>query len=55
MNVVTLNRAVAMAMVHGPEHGLALVERIATDQRLARTHRIDAVRAHLHERAGRTE
>jgi len=52
--VVTLNRAVAVAMVHGPEHGLAVVERIATDPRLDRTHRIDAVRAHLHERAGRT-
>jgi predicted RNA polymerase sigma factor len=53
--VVTLNRAVAVAMVHGPEHGLALVEGIATDPRVTRTHRVESVRAHLHEHAGRPE
>jgi predicted RNA polymerase sigma factor len=50
--IVALNRAVAAAMVHGPAHGLALLEQLAADPRLAGQHRLDAVRAHLHERAG---
>ena len=50
--MVTLNRAVAIAMVHGPEAGLAVLEPLAGDDRLARHHRLDAVRAHLHEMAG---
>jgi RNA polymerase sigma factor (sigma-70 family) len=50
--VVTLNRAVAVAMVRGPDAGLALVDALADDERLARSHRIDAVRAHLLEMAG---
>ena len=53
--MVTLNRAVAVAMVHGPEAGLALLEPLATDRRLKENHRLDAVRAHLHERAGDVE
>ncbi|MBY8850637.1 sigma-70 family RNA polymerase sigma factor [Saccharothrix sp. MB29] len=48
--VVTLNRAVAVAMVHGPAAGLALVDTL--DDRLPGHHRLDAVRAHLHEMAG---
>ncbi|MBM7773426.1 RNA polymerase sigma factor (sigma-70 family) [Actinokineospora baliensis] len=48
--VVTLNRAVATAMVHGPTAGLALTERVA--ERLATNHRLAAVRAHLWELAG---
>jgi len=48
--MVTLNRAIATAMVHGPEAGLLLLETLA--KRLAGNHRYDAVRAHLHEMAG---
>ncbi|MEV7883516.1 RNA polymerase sigma factor [Streptomyces sp. NPDC002817] len=46
--VELLNRAVAVAMVHGPEAGLAEVD--ALEGELG--HRRDAVRAHLLERAG---
>ncbi|MER6617081.1 RNA polymerase sigma factor [Streptomyces xantholiticus] len=45
-----LGRAVATAMVHGPRAGLAEVARL--EDRLAGNHRLDAVRAHLLERAG---
>ncbi|MFJ6943195.1 RNA polymerase sigma factor [Streptomyces wuyuanensis] len=45
-----LGRAVALAMVAGPEAGLA--ELGALEGRLAGHHRLDAVRAHLLERAG---
>ena len=42
-----------MAMVEGPAAGLALVaNRSTTDDRIAGHFRIDAVRGHLHERAG---
>ncbi|GAA4204755.1 RNA polymerase sigma factor [Actinocatenispora rupis] len=50
--VVTLNRAVAAAMVHGPAVGLALLDGLADDPRMARHHRLPAVRAHLAELAG---
>ena len=50
--VVALNRAVAVAMVHGPQAGLDLIADLARDRRLTAGHRIYAVRAHLHERAG---
>jgi RNA polymerase sigma factor (sigma-70 family) len=50
--VVTLSRAVAVAMVHGPTAGLAALGTLADDDRLAQTHRLEAVRAHLLERAG---
>jgi RNA polymerase sigma factor (sigma-70 family) len=50
--VVTLNRAVAVAMVHGPRAGLALLGTLDDDERLAHTHRLDAVRGHLLELAG---
>jgi predicted RNA polymerase sigma factor len=50
--MVALNRAIAAAMVHGPRVGLELVGELANDPRLAGTHRIDAVRAHLLEMAG---
>jgi RNA polymerase sigma factor (sigma-70 family) len=53
--VVTLNRAVAAAMVHGPDVGLALLQPLDGDERLAREHRLDAVRAHLFEMAGEHE
>ncbi|WP_280250758.1 RNA polymerase sigma factor, partial [Nocardia abscessus] len=48
--MVTLNRAVATAMVAGPQAGLALAGTL--DAHLANTHRLDAVRGHLHEMAG---
>jgi RNA polymerase sigma factor (sigma-70 family) len=50
--MVTLNRAVAVAMVHGPRAGLELVAALAADGRLARHHRLLATRAHLLELAG---
>ena len=50
--VVTLSRAVALAMVHGPKAGLALLGTLDSDERMAHTHRLEAVRAHLLERAG---
>lgn len=50
--VVTLNRAVALAMVHGPRAGLSLLGTLDADERMARTHRLEAVRAHLLELAG---
>jgi len=50
--VVTLSRAVALAMVHGPTAGLALLGTLDADDRMAHTHRLEAVRAHLLERAG---
>ena len=50
--VVTLNRAVAEAMVHGPTAGLALVDQLAAEALPADHHRLLAVRAHLLERAG---
>ncbi|MEV6495244.1 DUF6596 domain-containing protein, partial [Actinoplanes sp. NPDC051633] len=51
--LVTLNRAIAAAMVDGPEEGLRLLDGL--DERLAGHHRLDATRAHLLERAGRRD
>jgi RNA polymerase sigma factor (sigma-70 family) len=48
----TLNRAVAMGMVHGPEAGLRVLAELAADKRMARNHRLLAARAHLRELAG---
>ena len=53
--VVALNRAVAAAMVHGPAHGIALLDELAADDRIAGHYRLDAVRGHLLERAGDRE
>ena len=50
--VVTLNRAVAVAMVQGPLAGLAVLGTLGGDDRMTRGHRLDAVRAHLLELAG---
>jgi RNA polymerase sigma factor (sigma-70 family) len=50
--MVTLNHAIALAMVQGPEAGLRRLETLDTDPRLAGHHRLDAVRAHLLEMAG---
>jgi predicted RNA polymerase sigma factor len=50
--MVSLNRAVAVAEVRGPEAGLELLASLETDRRLRGHHRLEAVRAHLLERAG---
>jgi len=50
--MVTLNQAVAVAELRGPEAGLALLATLDDDARMAQHHRLDAVRAHLFERAG---
>jgi RNA polymerase sigma factor (sigma-70 family) len=50
--MVTLNHAVAAAMVHGPSAGLELLTALDADGRLTGHHRLDAVRAHLLEMAG---
>jgi predicted RNA polymerase sigma factor len=53
--VITLNRAVAVAMVHGPQAGLAVVDKLSDDNRMARHHRLHATRAHLLDMAGEPE
>jgi len=53
--VVALNHAIAKAMVDGPEFGLALLAPLQEDPRLRASHRLDAVRAHLFERAGQRD
>ncbi len=53
--MVTLNRAIATAMVHGPAAGLKHLDALEHDSRLEGHHRPDAVRAHLLERAGDRE
>ena len=50
--VVTLNRAVAVAMVRGPQAGLDLLETLDDDERVAAHHRLEVVRGHLLEMAG---
>jgi RNA polymerase sigma factor (sigma-70 family) len=50
--IVTLNQAVAVAMVDGPRAGLDLLATLDGDERIAGHHRLDAVRAHLLEMAG---
>jgi RNA polymerase sigma factor (sigma-70 family) len=51
----TLNRAVAVGMVRGPEAGLRVLEALAADKRMARHHRLLAARAYLRELAGQTQ
>jgi RNA polymerase sigma factor (sigma-70 family) len=50
--VVSLNRAVAAAMVYGPAAGLSALAALDADTRLAGHHRLHAARAHLYEMAG---
>ena len=50
--MVTLNHAIAAAMVHGPMVGLELLKALDSDPRLDGHYRLDAVRAHLLEMAG---
>ena len=50
--MVTLNRAIAVAMVQGPAAGLQILDVLAAGGQLASSHRLDAVRGHLLELAG---
>jgi predicted RNA polymerase sigma factor len=50
--VVRLNRAVAVAMVQGPEPALAELSTLEEGGRLEGDHRLHSVRAHLQEMAG---
>ena len=53
--VVELNRAVAVAMLHGPAEGLALIDAILARGELAEYHLAHSARADLYRRLGRTE
>jgi RNA polymerase sigma-70 factor, ECF subfamily len=53
--VVELNRAVAVSFAEGPAAGLAVLDAVAGDPRLARTHRLAATRADLLRRLGRRD
>ncbi len=50
--MVRLSHAIAVGTVDGPAAGLAAVDALASDPRIAGHYRIDAARAHLLERAG---
>ncbi|HVW24894.1 MAG TPA: sigma-70 family RNA polymerase sigma factor [Polyangiaceae bacterium] len=50
--MVSLNRAIAVAMVHGSTAALELLDVLAKDPRIADHHRLAAVRGHLLERNG---
>jgi RNA polymerase sigma-70 factor, ECF subfamily len=50
--VVSLNRAVAVAMAQGPQAGLALIDQLAGDDELENYHLLHAARADLLRRLG---
>jgi predicted RNA polymerase sigma factor len=50
--MVTLNHAIAVAMVNGPSAGLDLLKALDEDPRLAGHYRLEAVRGHLREMEG---
>nr|WTB29272.1 RNA polymerase sigma factor [Streptomyces sp. NBC_00830] len=50
--MVTLNRAIALAEIDGPQAGLALLSTLDSDERMAGHHRLLSVRAHLLEKTG---
>jgi RNA polymerase sigma factor (sigma-70 family) len=50
--MATVNRALAVAMVHGPPAGLAVLASLEGDSRVARHHRLFAMRGHLLELDG---
>src|SRR5499427_1865699 len=50
--MVTLNHAIAVAMVYGPAKGLELLRTLDSDPRISGHYRLDAVRAHLLEKTG---
>jgi RNA polymerase sigma factor (sigma-70 family) len=53
--VVELNRAVAVSMVTGPEEALPIVERLAVDGALPRSHLLPSVHGELLGQLGRVE
>ncbi len=53
--VVELNRAVAVAMAHGPDAGLAVVDELAAEPVLAGYHLLPSVRGDLLQRLGRLD
>lgn len=50
--MVTLNHAIAAAMVYGPSKGLELLQALSSYNRIAGHHHLEAARAHLLEMAG---
>jgi RNA polymerase sigma-70 factor (ECF subfamily) len=50
--IVALNRAVAVAMVDGPQSGIALIDELATEGDLHSYHLLHAARADLFRRSG---
>src|SRR5215471_7733993 len=50
--MITLNQAIAAAMVHGPARGLELLETLDSDPHIVGHYRLDAVRGHLFEKLG---
>jgi RNA polymerase sigma factor (sigma-70 family) len=50
--MITLNRAVAVSMVHGPQAGLDLLAMLDDEEHLAEHHRLHAIRGHLLEQTG---
>ena len=50
--IISLNRAVAIAMVAGPDRALALIDELAADGLLDNYHLLHAARADLHRRRG---
>jgi predicted RNA polymerase sigma factor len=50
--LVTLNHAIAVAMVQGPARGLERLKALDHDERLRGYYRLDAVRAHFFEMIG---
>jgi predicted RNA polymerase sigma factor len=50
--MISLNHAIASAMVHGPAKGLELLSLLDADARISGHHRLSAVRAYLLEMAG---
>jgi predicted RNA polymerase sigma factor len=50
--MVSLNRAIAAAMVNGPAKGLEMLQVLDEDPRLSGHYRLDAVRGHFFEMAG---
>jgi RNA polymerase sigma factor (sigma-70 family) len=53
--MVSLNHAIASAMVNGPDSGLELLKSLDSDPRIGGHYRLDAVRAHLLEMSGDLE
>lgn len=51
--IIELNRAVALAMAHGPEAGLEIVDGLTADPRLGRYHLLPSVRGDLLGKLGR--